>query len=251
MGNLKSIQITIPNPCLESWDEMNTVVGGRFCGHCNKKVTDFTNFSDHQLFIHIKNHGLGCGRYNASQQNRPISIPYQPHSQLYRIAMAIGLTLIVSQSSTIYAQNKGPLISKNSLPKNYSSNGTTNAVNSHVKGKISISPSSPAINATVILYNNGQLAGTTITDQNGNYYFQSLDSGTYIISAGIPGFDSAKSTFYLKQDDKLVIDLSFSIANNTYLPTGTVMGAISVPLPLEISNINTKPAKKHKKHKTK
>ncbi len=247
MNKHTPIIISIPNPCLESWDEMTPMNGGRFCAHCSKKVTDFSNFTDHQLFNHIKNHGLGCGRYNASQLNRSISIPYQPHSQLYRIAIALGLTLIVSQTPILHAQNKPPLKAQKSLLYNNESNEKYSP-NGLIRGTILIAPLVPAHNVTVLLNKNGLFAAITTTDSNGNYNFHSLDSGNYEIIASLPGYDSIRSTVNLKANDSMVLNMSF------YLSSVSISISATVALPTQTMITGTSPQnyiQTYKTHKTK
>lgn len=73
----KQLQITIPEPCHENWDAMTPVEKGRFCGACQKQVTDFTSMSDRQLaeFFKKPSNGSGCGRFLVSQLEREINIP--------------------------------------------------------------------------------------------------------------------------------------------------------------------------------
>ena len=66
----KQIQLNIPNPCHENWDQMTPVDKGRFCGSCQKQVVDFTTMSDEQLILFFKKQilssskdGSVCGRF--------------------------------------------------------------------------------------------------------------------------------------------------------------------------------------------
>jgi len=98
MPKPKPIQISIPNPCHQSWDEMTPQGQGRHCAHCQKVVTDFTSWSDTALFdFFIKNKNKEvCGRFKHEQLNRRI-VPHQPQSKLYRLFIGLGLTLILVQ----------------------------------------------------------------------------------------------------------------------------------------------------------
>ena len=51
MSKPASIQITIPSPCSQNWDEMIQGDTGRHCTHCQKTVIDFTSWSDANLYI--------------------------------------------------------------------------------------------------------------------------------------------------------------------------------------------------------
>lgn len=94
-----SIQIDVPKPCQEDWDDMIASGKGRFCAHCQKQVIDFSTWSDTALYkFFAENDTPVCGRFMTSQLSRPILIPYQPHSRLYRITIGLGLVLIFTQT---------------------------------------------------------------------------------------------------------------------------------------------------------
>ncbi len=108
MKSTKPIQINIPNPCSEDWSKMGPTEKGRFCSHCQKSVIDFTKFSDKAIFEYITQYKRKhiCGRFYDTQLNRPINIPPQPNSRLYRYFIGLGLTLVFAQlpNSATYAK---------------------------------------------------------------------------------------------------------------------------------------------------
>lgn len=72
----KYLHLEIPEPCHEDWNKMSPEAQGRFCGSCQKTVTDFTNMSDAQLIAFFKNPRPSvCGRFNQDQLEREILIP--------------------------------------------------------------------------------------------------------------------------------------------------------------------------------
>jgi len=73
----KHIQLNIPRPCHENWDQMTPVDKGRFCGSCQKQVVDFTTMNDSQLvaFFRKPSTGSACGRFMQDQLDRSIDIP--------------------------------------------------------------------------------------------------------------------------------------------------------------------------------
>lgn len=73
---MKKIQLGIPEPCHENWNNMKPEEKGRFCNSCQKTVMDFRDMSDRQLAEFFKKPaGSVCGRFNADQLNREIQIP--------------------------------------------------------------------------------------------------------------------------------------------------------------------------------
>ncbi len=73
---MKKFHITIPKPCHENWNAMKPEEKGRFCGSCQKAVTDFTNMSDRELALFLKKPlGNLCGRFHADQLDRVFEVP--------------------------------------------------------------------------------------------------------------------------------------------------------------------------------
>jgi hypothetical protein len=73
---MKKINLTIPKPCHENWDQMSDVQKRKFCNACQKVVIDFTNMSDRELANFFKKTtGSVCGKFKDDQLNRDIAIP--------------------------------------------------------------------------------------------------------------------------------------------------------------------------------
>lgn len=73
----KKIQLSIPVPCHENWDNMSPVEKGKFCGSCQKQVVDFTSMNDREVAQFFKKPSTGsvCGRFMVDQLERDIEIP--------------------------------------------------------------------------------------------------------------------------------------------------------------------------------
>jgi len=89
-------QISIPKPCNESWENMQTNAEGRFCESCAKTVVDFSKMSDEAILKFLqKNSQHACGRFRNDQLNRPIN-PIQYQSGVFNwkpLAASVLLTL--------------------------------------------------------------------------------------------------------------------------------------------------------------
>jgi len=73
----KKLQLQIPTPCHENWENMTPAVRGRFCASCQKQVVDFSNMSDREIAVFFKKPSMGsvCGRFMEDQLSRDIEIP--------------------------------------------------------------------------------------------------------------------------------------------------------------------------------
>src|SRR3954470_13319851 len=72
----KYLQIEIPKPCHEDWNNMSNAEKGRFCNSCRKTVIDFSLLSDEQLLNFFRHNKKDvCGRIWEDQLSRPIPVP--------------------------------------------------------------------------------------------------------------------------------------------------------------------------------
>lgn len=72
---MRIIQIDIPEPCTQNWEEMKTCGLNRYCQKCDKEIIDFSFYSDRALVKVIEeNKGRICGRFTKGQLNREFLI---------------------------------------------------------------------------------------------------------------------------------------------------------------------------------
>jgi hypothetical protein len=102
---MKKIQLTIPEPCHENWEQMTKEEKGRYCGACKKTVIDFSGMSDRELATFFRKPvGDICGRVQDDQLNRDIILPRKRIPWLkYFFQFLIPAFLISAKS---YAQGK-------------------------------------------------------------------------------------------------------------------------------------------------
>ncbi|HZY40182.1 MAG TPA: carboxypeptidase-like regulatory domain-containing protein [Mucilaginibacter sp.] len=65
MYNIKSI--SIPTPCHQSWQQMETRGNGRHCAHCSKIVVDFSKMTNDEILAYLSGTSNVCGRFSQIQ----------------------------------------------------------------------------------------------------------------------------------------------------------------------------------------
>ena len=97
--------IQIQEPCHENWAEMTSAERGRFCGSCQKVVTDFTAMSDSEIIAFFSNKRPTedvCGRFYDRQLNKNYSFSFKNASFPYAKAAILISGLLFS--NLLYAQ---------------------------------------------------------------------------------------------------------------------------------------------------
>lgn len=164
--------LEIPKPCNENRAEMTPMGLGRFCMHCQKTVIDITNMSDAQVLqLFQKNTDTHCIRAFASQLNRPISIPAQEPTRFYRIAVALGLTLVMASAADTYARPRQPLVEQNYLlnERDTTKKGDSCAKDLIIWGIILDETNNIFPGAFVSLIQNGKVKSVVITKDDGSF----------------------------------------------------------------------------------
>ncbi len=59
--------ISIPQPCGQSWQQMETTENGRHCAHCAKIVVDFSKMTNDEILAYLAGTSNVCGRFNEFQ----------------------------------------------------------------------------------------------------------------------------------------------------------------------------------------
>ncbi|MGB5943094.1 MAG: carboxypeptidase-like regulatory domain-containing protein [Leeuwenhoekiella sp.] len=81
-------EVNIPEPCAEDWSKMTPMERGRYCDSCEKEVLDFTNFSQREIALRIKNGENICGRFRKDQLERPYFLPEENSLKSWKLVAA-------------------------------------------------------------------------------------------------------------------------------------------------------------------
>jgi len=97
------INISIPTPCHQNWQDMSVADKGRFCASCQKSVIDFTQSSDRHIAEVFKKDGDVCGRFLRSQLERDLILPKEKN-RLWMAASAAVVAFLGLGKGKVFAQ---------------------------------------------------------------------------------------------------------------------------------------------------
>lgn len=187
-----TIQITIPKPCHENWQEMTVVDKGKFCSSCQKTVIDFTSVSNREIInIFNKSNNL-CGRFTASQLNRDIVKPNEK-SSMWIAASAAVVSFFTIGNQEVKAQEvvKIEQTDKKTLDENLENNSDDERI---ITGVVSDSIGTLP-GANVIIQGTNK---STQTDVDGKYSIKAKTGDVLVFS--FVGFIDSKLKIEKNQD---------------------------------------------------
>lgn len=169
--NKQTIQITIPEPCHENWEAMTAVERGRFCGSCQKVVTDFTQMEDAEIIQFLKEGQGDCGRFSTAQLDRPL-IPALEQPRYFIVPLykkiAAGLLFFSAFSSTTFAQQMKAKTTQNE--KKVNKPGQTKFI--WLKGRLLNNNSDSVVENITVTLTVDSLKMITQTDTSGRFFFK-------------------------------------------------------------------------------
>ncbi len=177
---MQQFQLTIPEPCHESWQHMTPTQQGRFCNACAKEVIDFSVMSDHEVlnYFNNKKHENVCGRALPSQLERTIAVNNEPVIKRYWYWNYITMFfLLFSKNSAANKPHGGISISKFNLK---SLNDFSADLINQKSGKDKIWVSK-IIRGKITDENGRGIADAMITVKGTNRTVQSDSNGVYTI----------------------------------------------------------------------
>jgi hypothetical protein len=101
-----TLNINIPTPCNEDWNDMTSEQKGRHCKSCEKTVFDFTSRTDEQIIKTFQSQNHICGRFKPSQLDRDLVLN-RKEKNTYTAYLASSLFAVLSfNTMDIEAQAK-------------------------------------------------------------------------------------------------------------------------------------------------
>lgn len=169
------MQVQVPKPCHENWDQMTETHKGRFCLSCKKEVIDFSIMTDQQILNHISKAAVGvCGRFNNEQLNRDMIEKKENHISWYKYFIHVIIpALLISNKSSAQEKITGDTIVR-ARSKDASRMLTGKVFNQEIpkhqqiiiEGKIAGKKLQPIPGATIMIKGTGR---GVVSDHNGNF----------------------------------------------------------------------------------
>ena len=166
----RSINVQIPKPYHEKWDDMTPQDKGRHCASCEKVVTDFTQMSDREVIDFLrKDKGSGCGRLNPRQLSAPVTTveKNKSWSSPIGIALSTALSILISNQTAAQKISEKIYVQEQSVTGGYDvlQNSEPSALESReFKGQITDSETGAPIPFVNIVFDKSGLGGSTDFD---------------------------------------------------------------------------------------
>ena len=109
----QKLQLQIPEPCHENWNNMTETQQGRFCMSCKKEVIDFSVMGDKEILNYISTASSNmCGRVSDGQLNRDLISPREPKKIGWRywVSIAASFVLLTAKSNAQGKKQKDPVV---------------------------------------------------------------------------------------------------------------------------------------------
>lgn len=187
---MQKLQLSIPEPCHENWQQMTPTEQGRFCNACAKEVIDFSTMTDIQVLNYFTNltHEKVCGRALPEQLDKVISRPLQPKKKLFWYwNYFVMFFMLFGKGNSAKAQGEiKPVIQINPFKAN-DIRGRTTVVNGVImKSSGVITGKVTDINGNPVSFASVKIKGTNsgvAADANGDYSIKVNTNAILIISA--------------------------------------------------------------------
>jgi hypothetical protein len=161
-------EVTIAEPCLQNWDEMDKGEGFNFCKACSKNVIDFSGYTNAEIISVLAGASSSvCGRLSQAQLNQLNHylsvVPTTNRNWMkYLGVLAIGMSVFVMDARA--TNFKAPIEIAKII--NNKTDDTKPIVPKKIYGYVMGADNKPAVGIRLIIVNTNFFA---LTDKNGRY----------------------------------------------------------------------------------
>jgi hypothetical protein len=219
----KNINLSIPKPCSEKWENFTPSYHGGFCNSCNKMVVDFTKKSDEEIIDFFKSKPThACGRFRPDQL-RPYldttSFKITPGFGLIKASLLSLLFMLVNKPASAQTTTDKPKTEVINRADPFTKSSPVSEEEFVIKGMVMAQEDdSPLPGVNVIL------KGTTIettTDADGRFEFPKKLKEDDVLVFCFIGLQTTEYSVRKLEKDKaeikmitLVLDLTGEVAVN-------------------------------------
>ncbi len=248
-------RIKIPEPCSANWDEMVGNDQVRFCTHCSKHVTNISEMTRKRAReLVARSHGRLCIRYyhrpdgtvqTLSERNGPL---YRIKRRASKIAAgafsaALGLSATAAAQTPAQTDQSNTTSCQQAIQVNNSPRSIFDSGSASITGTVSDPNGAVIPGATVTLISAGGLVRNGTTDEAGQYSFQNLEAGDYVLRVFAQGFNSFTVMNQVRDGGSYRADASLELGEIS-VQGGAMAVAASDPLVLAASNDDLNAVKK-------
>ncbi|MGH2665623.1 carboxypeptidase-like regulatory domain-containing protein [Flavobacterium sp.] len=202
----QKINLSIPKPCHENWQDMTVTEKGRFCGSCQKNVFDFTNASDRQIIEAYNQNNNLCGRFLNTQLDRDLVKPKEKNPIWLTTTSAV-LSFLALGTNEAIAQGKPSMVQTDK--KDISQNSVIEAVNEEREIKGIVTDTLGPLPGCSIVIKNTPIA--TYADFEGKFSIKAKKGDILVFSfLGMKeeNIQISSSSFYaikMKEDNRVML----------------------------------------------
>ncbi|WP_029275349.1 hypothetical protein [Pedobacter borealis] len=161
-------EVTIAEPCLQNWDEMDKGEGFNFCKACSKNVIDFSGYTNAEIISVLAGASSSvCGRLSNNQLNQLnyylSVVPITNRNWMkYLGVLAIGMSIFVIDARA--TNFKAPIEIAKSI--NNKTDDTKPIVSKKIYGYVMLADNNPAVGIRLVI---ADTKFFSTTDKNGRY----------------------------------------------------------------------------------
>ncbi len=183
------LQLDLPEPCHERWENMEQRdEQQRFCQSCERTLTDFSSYTDAQLFQFFQQQkGKLCGRFREDQLQRPL-YGKRLHSSWWRalaVLSGLGISSCAGQAQTVRGEPTVLVENDQAIAKESPADDGV-AGPQTITGVVKDEYGEPLIGATILVKET--VTGTT-TDFDGRFSLD-IPDGSELLVVSYVGFQT-------------------------------------------------------------
>lgn len=207
----QTLIIRIPEPCDEQWSNMEITSNGRTCARCERKLIDFTRFSNRELADYVTVHeGKLCGKFAPHQLDRNLLQHAASYSGLSLPALAIMAATLTANPAQAQISETPEIVATRAQEDSLKQGGL---VYRTISGVVKVDGEELLPGAIVELRDKDSVVQRVTSDIDGRFTFRIHSAATYdSIHVDAPGiFEKTIAVQTLGDNDALVLHLQSDI----------------------------------------